>query len=272
MEHVFYLNNYSIASSLEYPLMLAPIKLEDDDKNIRKKLNLTARYLETFCVLKAVNYKTLAQSSIRYSIYSLVKKVRNKKPNELAQIYKKEIKDLDVNMSGIKDFGMHKQNKYFVKFLLARITNYLEDNSGMPSSFAQYMSDEIKKPFQVEHIWEDKYERFKCEFPQRDDFNSFRNKIGGLLLLSKGTNQSFSDEPFIKKLPHYLKQNLLAQSLHENSYKRNPNFLNFIKNSGLPLKPYKQFKKSNLEERTILYQKICEQIYSLDGFDEIANT
>ena len=270
-EHVFYCYYYHIAFSLSGPLMLAPITPNDDEKTIKKKFNLTSRFLETFCVYKSVNNRTLSQSSIRYTIYSLVKKVRDKSPEELAQIYKKEIKNLDVNLSGIKNFGMHQQNKTFVKFLLARITNYLEDNSGVPSSFNQYMSDEIKKPLQVEQIWEDKYVRFKNEFDQRDDFNSYRNKIGGLLLLPKGTNQSFSDDPFVKKLPHYLKQNLLAQSLHEDSYKRNPNFLNFIKESGLPLKPYTQFKKSDLEERTKLYEKICEQIYSLDGFDEIAN-
>jgi len=271
MEHVYYLEYNTIASSLEYPLMLSPITIDDEEKIIKKKLNLTARYLETFCVLKYINYRTLAQSSIRYSLYTLVKKVRDKNPEELAKIYKKELNDLDVAFSGMKDFGMHQQNKYFVKFLLARITNYLEDNSGVPSSIEQYMSDEIKKPFQVEHILEDKYDRFKTEFDQRDDFYKYRNKIGGLLLLPKGTNQSFSDEPFVKKLPHYLKQNLLAQSLHEDTYKRNPNFLNFIKDSGLPLKSYSQFKKSDLEERTKLYQKICEQIWTLDGFDEIVN-
>lgn len=271
MEHVFYSRYIRIATSLAYPLMLASIKLEDDDTIIKKKLNLSARYLETYSVLKAVNYRTQSQSSIRYYIYSLVKKVRDKDPDKLAQIYKNEIKDLDVNFSGIKDFGMHQQNKRFVRFLLARITNFLEDNSGIASSFEQYLSDEIKKPFQVEHIWEDKYDRFKDEFEQRDDFNIYRNKIGGLLLLPEGTNQSFKDEPFVKKLPHYLKQNLLAQSLHEGSYKKNPNFVNFINTSGLPLKPYKQFKKDDLEERISLYQKICEQIWSPDGFNEIAN-
>lgn len=271
IEYVYYTAYFGIASSLEYPLMFSPINPDDDEKTIKKKLNLTARFIETFSVLKTVNYRTLAQSSIRYTIYSLVKKVRDKSPDELAQIYKKEIKDLDVNLSGIKDFGMHQQNKRFVRFLLARITNYLEHNSGVSSSFKQYMSDEIKKPFQVEHIWEDKYDRFKSEFEQRDDFNTHRNKIGGLLLLPKGTNQSFNAEPFVNKLPHYLKQNLLAQSLHEDSYKRNPNFVNFIKESGLPLKSYNQFKKADLEERTSLYQKICEQIWSPNGFDEIAN-
>jgi uncharacterized protein with ParB-like and HNH nuclease domain len=271
MEHVLYSSYFRIASSLAYPLMLAPIKTEDNDKIIRKKLNLSARYLETFAVLRAVNYRTLAQSSIRYTFYSLVKKVRDKSSDELTQIYKKEIKDLDVNFSGIKDFGMHQQNKWFVKFLLARITNFLEDNSGVPSSFEQYISDEIKKTFQVEHKWEDNYDRFKSEFEQRDDFCTYRNKIGGLLLLPKGTNQAFGSKPFVEKLPHYLKQNLLAQSLHEDCYKKNPNFKNFLQQSGLPLKSYKQFKKSDLEERTILYQEICEQIWSPNGFDEIAN-
>jgi len=270
MEHIYYCRHFGIASSLAYPLMLAPIKEGDDQKLIAKKLNLTARFIETFSVFKALNYRTLAQSSIRYTIYSLVKSVRDKSADELSDIYKQSIGGLDVNLSGIREFGMHQQNKRFVRFLLARITNYLEDNSGVPSTFEQYVTDEAAKPFQVEHIWEDKYDRFKSEFAQRDDFNAFRNRIGGLLLLPKGTNQSFSAEPFENKLPHYLKQNLLAQSLHEECYKKNPNFVNFVADSRLAFKPYRHFKKSDLEERTTLYQSICEKIWSSDGFDEIA--
>ncbi len=269
MEHIFYLAYNTIASSLEYPLMLAPITTEDDNEIVRKKLNITARFLETFCVLRRVNYKTLAQSSIRYTIYSLVKKVRNKNIDELIAIYKDELQNMGISLKGVSNFGIHQQNKYFAKFLIARITTYIDDSSG--PSFETFMSNVIKKPFQVEHIWEDKYERFKDEFEQRDNFYYYRNKIGGLLLLPKGTNQSFGDKPFIKKLPHYLKQNILAQSLHEDTYKSNPNFLNFIRDKGLPFKSYKKFKKAELEERSELYQKICEQIYSLDGFDKIAN-
>jgi hypothetical protein len=270
LEHVYYCHHFGIASSLAYPLLLAPIKESDDKAVLVKKLNLTARFIETFSVFKAVNYRTLAQNAIRYTIYSLVKAVRDKSPTELAKLYKKSISELDVNLSGISNFGMHQQNKRFVRFLLARITNYVEENSGVPSTFEQYVTDEVVKPFQVEHIWEDKYDRFKNEFAQRDDFNAFRNRIGGLLLLPKGTNQSFNAEPFEKKLPHYLKQNLLAQSLHEECYKKNPNFVNFVAQSGLAFRPYEHFKKSDLEERTALYQSICEKIWSLNGFDEIA--
>jgi uncharacterized protein with ParB-like and HNH nuclease domain len=272
LEHIYYCWQFGIASSLAYPLMLAPIRVNDDEETVRKKLNLSARFIETFSVIKAINYRTLAQSSIRYTIYSLVKAVRDKSAEELSEIYKKSLSELDVSFSGITEFGMHQQNKRFVRFLLARITNYLEDNSGIPSTFKQYVTDDVKKPFEVEHIWEDKYDRFKGEFDQRDEFNSFRNSIGGLILLPRGTNQSFNADPFIKKLPHYLKQNLLAQSLHEDTYKKNPNFLKFVANSGLPFKPYNQFKKSELQERTKLYQSICETIWSLDGFEQIASS
>jgi len=271
LEHVYYTQYFGIATSLDYPLMFAAIKPSDDDRVIRKKLNLAARFIETFSVFRAINYRTLAQSSIRYTIYSLVKRVRDKNIGDLAEILKKEIRELDVDLSGGENFAMHQQNKRFVRFLLARITSYIEECSGQPNSFETYISDEIKKPFQVEHIWEDKYQRFKDEFDQRDDFNYYRNKLGGLLLLPKGTNQSFSDEPFIRKLPHYLKQNLLAQSLHQDCYKRNPNFTNFVKQSGLPFKPYSEFLKKDLGERTHLYLDICKKIWSLKGFDIITN-
>lgn len=134
------------------------------------------------------------------------------------------------------------------------------------------MSDSIKKPYEVEHIWSDKYEWHKDEFEQRDEFNNFRNRLGGLLLLPKGTNQSFNKDPYEKKLPHYLKENLLAKSLHEDCYKKNPNFMKFVNSSSLDFKPHKHFKKQDLIERTELYRQICELIWSPNGFDEILDS
>ena len=42
---------------------------------------------------------------------------------------------------------------------------------------------------------------------------------------------------------HYLKENLLAQSLHEKAYERNPGFRQFIERSGLPFQAHREFKK-----------------------------
>ena len=40
------------------------------------KRNLVARYIETFAVRRSVNYRRFAASSIRYTMYTLVKDTR----------------------------------------------------------------------------------------------------------------------------------------------------------------------------------------------------
>lgn len=269
LEYLFYIDYYGIAYSLSYPLLMAPIKISDSEKIINKKLNIVALFIEILTVYRSVNYRTLAQSSIRYTIYSLVKEIRDKSPVELVKIFKKRISEFDEDLSGILTFGLHHQNKRFVKYLLARITNFIERESGIPSIFENYISDSIKKPYQIEHIWSDNFEEHIDEFKQRDEFSSHRNKIGGLLLLPKGTNQSFKDDPYDKKLPHYLKENLLAQSLHKECYRKNPNFINFLNSNNLNFTSYDVFGKPSLIERTELYKDICESIWELNRFYEI---
>ncbi len=269
LQYLYYIGYFGIACSLSYPLLLAPIKLTDNDNTINKKLNIVARFIETLTIYRSVNFRTLAQSSIRYTLYSIVKEVRDKSVSELIKIFKKKISEFDEDLAGILTFGLHQQNKRFIRYLLARITSYIEIESGTKSSFDTYISDSIKKPFQIEHIWSNSFNDHKDDFDQRDEFYNYRNRIGGLLLLPKGTNQSFSKDSYEKKLPHYLKQNILAQSLHKECYQKNPNFMGFIKSSGINFKQHDQFKKKDLIQRTELYKSICENIWNLDGFDEI---
>ena len=63
---------------------------------------------------------------------------------------------------------------------------------------------------------------------------------------------------------HYIRDNLLAKSLNENCYERNPAFLNIIQEHNLLFKPYSEFKKADLDERQALYQKLCEGIWNPD--------
>lgn len=269
--HMHYISYYPIAYSLSYPLLMAPIKIDDDEKTICKKIDICARFIETFIVFRSVNYRTLSQSSIRYTFYSLVKEVRDKTVSELIQILKDKIKNIDEGLSGILTFGVHSQNKRFVRYLLARITNFIEDQSSIASSFKNYVTDSIKKPFEIEHIWANNYNLHKDEFEQRDEFKTFRNKIGGLVLLQKGPNQAFGELTYEEKLPYYLRYNILASSLHKDCYRLNPGFNQFRASSGFNFKSYDHFTKQDLIERTELYKTICESIWSLEGFDEIAN-
>ena len=153
-------------------------------------------------------------------------------------------------------------NRPFIKYFLARITSYIEEGSGMGNHFVDYMRNPNRKPFEVEHIWSEHFEWHTDEFTQTDEFNAFRNSIGDLILLPNGVNQSYNDIPVVEKLPHYIKENLLAQSFCEATYEKNPTFKAFIKEKGLPFKPYSDFKKKDIQERCALYAAIANHIWN----------
>jgi hypothetical protein len=248
---------------------MAPIKITDDDNTISKKLALVSNFLEIFIVFRSVNYRTLAYSSIRYTMFSLVKDIRDKDVSELTKVLKKKVQEFEEDLSGIQNLVLHHQNKRFIHFLLARITRYIEAKSGIISSFKDYTDPAIEQPFEVEHIWSDHFGEHKDEFEQRDEWETFRNKIGSLLLLPEGFNQSLGALPYEEKMPHYFGQNLLAKTLNPKCYERNPKFLDYKNQSGLPFKSHEHFKKKDILERTQLYQKICEEIWSISVFDKI---
>lgn len=156
---------------------------------------------------------------------------------------------------------MHQQNRYTLHRILARITDFVETRSGQPSRYLDYVS-EGKGRFEVEHIWANHHQRHTDEFSHPTDFSEYRNRIGGLLLLPKSFNASYGDLNYAEKLPHYNTQNLLARSLHPQCYNHNPGFVRFVQETGLPFKSHEQFKRDDLEKRSLLYRKIAEHIWN----------
>lgn len=255
------------------PLVLSAVRLHDSEEEIRRKMLLISRFAEMYIVLRSINYKTLSSSAIVYGMFLLTKDVRDKSALELADVLKKKIAEMaqeKQTFAGVKDFVMHQQNKRFVKFLLARITQHIEERSGESRTVEQYMSDEQKKPFEIEHVLANKYERHQGEFESEDDFQEWRNSIGALVLLPRGYNQSFNDDEYMAKVKHYLSQNLLARSLHQQCYEKNPSFRSYMEETGMLFKSYETFGKQAIKERCELLQRICEEIWDVEEFDRIA--
>jgi hypothetical protein len=139
----------------------------------------------------------------------------------------------------------------------------------MASSFNKYFDRQDNRPFEIEHIWPNKYDLYEQEFKDEEEFREIRNRLGDLILVPNGFNQSYGGAPYEIKIVHYYGQNLLAQTLSSNCYQKNPSFRKFIEETQLPFKPYQRFSKNEIEERQKLYQKICERIWSTKGFDSI---
>ncbi len=149
-----------------------------------------------------------------------------------------------------------------MKFLLARVTQYIEEKAGIPSTVEQYLSSAIKKPYEIEHITANKFERYASEYGDEHTFQEWRNNVGDLLLLPRGYNQSFSDDPYEEKVKHYVSQNLLAWSLNPQCYEKHPGFLQFIREEGLPFEPHASMDRQSIRSRAELVKSICERIWN----------
>lgn len=64
LQHLIYISSWGIAESLQDPLLLASIKFDNGKSTIKKKLDFVARFIETFTVKRAVNFKKFGQTSI----------------------------------------------------------------------------------------------------------------------------------------------------------------------------------------------------------------
>ena len=250
-------------------IMLSAVKYGDDEAIVESKLKLISEFLEMFIVLRLINYRSLGSSAISYTMFNLTKKVRDCSLVELAEICWKHIAEMDEDFSRIIHYGLTagQRNYNAMKFLLARVTQYIEEKSWIPSTVEQYLSISIKKPYEIEHITANKFERHAGEYSDEHSFQEWRNNIGDLLLLPRWYNQSFNDDPYQDKVRHYISQNLLAWSLHPQCYEKHPAFLQFIKEEKLPFASVEVMKKEAIRMRAELIKSICERIWNDSIFD-----
>jgi hypothetical protein len=259
LEHVLY--NAQLGFTLQYMLLLAPLHPDDNKAIIDQKMALVARYLDILLAWRLWNFRSIAYSTMQYAIFRVMYDIRGLDTDSLAlKLYESLTKE-DQNFTSNDHLRMHQQNRYPLHRILARLTDYVETQSGQPSHYLEYVG-EGKTRYEVEHIWADHAERHTEEFPHPADFTEHRNRIGGLLLLPKSFNASYGDLPFADKLPHYNTHNLLARSLHPQCYEHNPGFLHFVQQSGLPFAAMTVFKKDELETRSLLYRQIAERIWN----------
>ena len=263
LESVHYLEQWGIAASLKHPLFLASLSPNDSVDVANQKINLVAKYLEIFCVRRSINFRNFGATSIRYTMYTLVKDLRDKNLEELQSLLSARLDDMEESWDAFHRFRLHGQNKVFVKYLLSRISGHVDELAGERTTFSNYFHKGIGKPFEIEHIWSQHFAEHTDEFDQQHDFDDYRNRMGGLVLLPRGTNQSYGDKSYEIKQGHYIKENLLVKSLCPLTYENNPNFKTLVSEYNFPFRAHNEFKKADLEARQTLYQAICEDIWSL---------
>jgi len=117
---------YSIADSLSYPLYLAPITKIDDDEVIHKKIAAVGKFIDIYTNKRVLFGKAITQSSIRYSMYDLVKTVRNLQLSELIDVLGDEIlRSTDEKIIGMPVLNPMDNWGYY-HYFYARILYHLD--------------------------------------------------------------------------------------------------------------------------------------------------
>jgi hypothetical protein len=248
----------------QYMAMMAPLRITDSDEVVTLKMRLVASYLELWWARRVWNWRTIAQNATLNAMFILTRDLRNRDAEGVARYLHETAARMEESFDGNDRFAMHQQNTWQVHLLLARLTEWVETESSVPSRYEEFVTGQGKLRFEVEHIWANMPERHTDDFDSPGVFRDYRNRIGGLLILPKSFNASFGALPFDEKVKHYGAQNLLAASLYETTYERNPGFQHMIARTGLPFRPYPQLGKAQFDERQDLYRQIANQVWNPD--------
>jgi hypothetical protein len=248
--------------TLQYPVLLSPLQVQDTEDTILRKVRIAATFLDILIHRRIWNWRAIDYSTMQYAMFVVMRDIRGKTTDELADFLRQRLEAETETFASNDNFRLHGMNGRQIHRLLARMTDFVETRSGMPSHYVEYARRGGKGGYEIEHIWADHAERHEDEFAHPSEFAEYRNRIGDLLLLPKSFNASYGDLPYEQKLVHYDSQNLLARSLNENAYEHNPGFMRFIADTGLPFRAHSEFRKADLDARQELYRELAERIWS----------
>ena len=267
-KYIYY--NSQVNFTLQPQLLLAPICYDDSWETITEKMNLVARFIDLLITARVTNYRSVDYSTIKNYVFTVSKDIRRCTTNELKQRLKQQYEKLSYDpASALPELRLNSFTKKYIKNMIARITGYIEEQTGVVSKYCEYMDTKTKNPFEIEHIISDHYEWFTDEYADQEEFKRWRNSIGALLLLHKSINASLNDSKYDHKLTKYCSTegNIYTESLGDLAYQHNPKFLKFVSENNLLFKAYPKFGKAEISERIQLLIQLVKLIWNSEMFN-----
>jgi len=267
-KYVYY--NAQVNFTQQTQLLMAPIFSNDTSTTVKQKINLVAHFIDLMINAKVTNYKSVDQRNIKDYIFTVTKDIRRLPIAELKIKLKQHYDALNYNsVDAINKFRLNQFTKKYIKNILARITSFIEEQTKVAPNYVNYMGTQTKNPFEIEHILCNDFEKYSNEF-SRDEFDDWRDSIGGLLLLRKSINASLSDSDYSQKLIKYCSTdgNIYAASLGAQTYQNNPRFKNFIADNNLSFEPFDKFGKAEIQKRTALIIQLVNLIWNAEEFND----
>ena len=259
-EEVFYNANRDL--TYQIMLVLSAVKNEDSNDVVEKKIQMTAKFVDDFASIRIFNFRKVNWNTNKYLLFRVMSDVRNQDCKTVGMVYVRALRRMDANLDGITKFSLNQFSGRYMLHLLARFTSYANVLMGNPSHFDEYVDRKRQgNTYDIEHILPDKYEDYTEEFADYDDFQTSRQYMGNLILLTRDKNRSYQDMKYVEKVKNYSSDNILAQALNPIAYHNNPQFLTNVAGR-YGFTSIDHFKKQSIADRAEIYLKMASDIWN----------
>ena len=123
LKHIRY--NADNGFTLQYMVLMAPLRIDDNDETIFKKLQITSRFLDILINRRLWNLRSTTYSTMQYAMFLVMKEIRGLASEQLAEKLHEELqKPENGTFVTVEDLGLNQQNRKTIHNLLARLTDY----------------------------------------------------------------------------------------------------------------------------------------------------
>jgi hypothetical protein len=137
LEAVFY--NAQHEFTMQYPLLLAPLQSKDSQFEIEQKQRIVANYLDIWIARRLWNFRVISYSTVQYGMFQIMKEIRGKSAQDLVAILLKRLNDDPETFASNDRLSVHQQNRKAIHQFLARMTDHVEQQSGLPGQYLNYI-------------------------------------------------------------------------------------------------------------------------------------
>ena len=116
------------------------------------------RIIDIMIARRLWNFRSIAYSTMQYAMFLVMRDIRGKPLGDLIEILRQRLADDEETFfERMSVSGLHQHESLADPQLLARMTDYVETQSGLASRYAEYVAEAARSGYEVEHIWADKH-------------------------------------------------------------------------------------------------------------------
>ncbi|GLZ02292.1 DUF262 domain-containing protein [Actinoplanes sp. NBRC 103695] len=261
LEGIYYNAVNGLTNQLQ--LVLAAVRPRDTATDAKCKARLVANYLDRLYVSRILSDQPLGARDFEAEYRLLIPQLRRcETEQQVAQTLAAALPAEDFE--AIHNFQLRGNNRAQVRYLIARLTAYVEVGCGKHDLSAEYLNE--NRAWQVEHLWPKHPDWYSDEIPEPGDFLVLRSRIGSLVLLHRKDNASLNDMRFHEKIDRYGRQNNLTAILNPGHRRNNTFIRDFVSDNDLG-SHFHDFgtdpkMQTVVASRTELYRRLCQIIWS----------